>query len=139
MSKLDPAVKKETGFIALGTLVLEIIMNIVFFLVSKFTDICEYDHTVILGSLLGFAVVVLNFFLMALTVQKAVSLDSVQAKKKMQTSYMLRNLLMIVCAGAGVLLPFFHWLPVLVSLIFPRIVLAVRSIFIKKEEGGKVG
>ena len=48
---------------------------------------------------------------------------------------MLRTGLLVAAMAAGVLLPWFHWLPVLVSVIFPRIVIFFRSIVLKKTEG----
>ena len=61
--KIDPAVRKETARVAAGTLILTVLMIAVFLILGKF------DHTVLLGALLGCATAIGNFFLMALTVQ----------------------------------------------------------------------
>ena len=85
---------------------------------------------------MGWAIAVLNFLLMGVTIQNAVALEDKQmAKKKIQLSYMLRTGLLVAAMAAGVVLPWFHWLPVLVSVIFPRIVIFFRSIVLKKTEG----
>ncbi len=136
MAKIDKTVKKETAIIAGGSAVCSVLMNLIFFLTARFTDVCEYDYTVIAGSVLGWAIAVLNFLLMGITIQNAVALEDEQmAKKKIQLSYMLRTVLLVAAMAAGVLLPCFHWLPVLVSVIFPRIVIFFRSIVLKKTEG----
>ena len=136
MAKIDKTVKKETAIIAGGSAVCSVLMNLIFFLVARFTDICEYKYTVITGSVLGWAIAVLNFLLMGVTIQNAVALEDKQmAKKKIQLSYMLRTGLLVAAMAAGVLLPWFHWLPVLISVIFPRIVIFFRSIVLKKTEG----
>ncbi len=136
MAKIDKTVKKETAIIAGGSAVCSVLMNLIFFLAARFTDVCVYDYTVITGSVLGWAIAVLNFLLMGVTIQNAVALEDEQmAKKKIQLSYMLRTVLLVAAMAAGVLLPWFHWLPVLVSVIFPRIVIFFRSIVLKKTEG----
>lgn len=136
MKKIDPTVKKETAIIAGGSALCSVIMNLIFFLIAKYTNVCVYDYTVITGSILGWAIAVLNFLLMGVTVQKAVLIEDKQAaKKKIQLSYMLRTGLLVLAMAAGVLLPWFHWLPVLASVIFPRIVIVFRSIALKKGEG----
>lgn len=131
--KIDKTVKKETGIVLLGTVVLCAVMVGIFALVGRF------DYTVALGALLGGTLAVLNFFLMALTVQSAVNEEKDTAKKKIQLSYTARSFALVVLLGVGVYLPYFHWLPVLASAVFPRITILFRSIALKKQnpdEGG---
>ena len=131
--KIDKTVKKETGIVLLGTVVLCAVMVGIFALVGRF------DYTVALGALLGGTLAVLNFFLMALTVQSAVNEEKDAAKKKIQLSYTVRSFVLVVLLGVGVYLPYFHWLPVLASAVFPRITILFRSIALKKQnpdEGG---
>ena len=63
--KVQPAVRQETARIALGTGILTVLMIAVFLIIRRF------DWTVLTGALLGCGAAVANFFLMALTVQKA--------------------------------------------------------------------
>ena len=63
--KVQAPVKTETRRIAVGVAVLSALMLIVFVLIGRF------DWTVLWGTLLGGGYAVLNFFLMALTVQHA--------------------------------------------------------------------
>ena len=57
MPKIDRIVKKETGFIALVTLLFSAVMQVVFFLLDR------WNATVLFGNLLGGSLAVLNFFL----------------------------------------------------------------------------
>ena len=62
--KIAPAVKKETGHIALGTALGVAIMLVVFAVLGRF------DAGVAVSGILGGALAVANFFLLGLTVQK---------------------------------------------------------------------
>ena len=65
MSRIDPTVKKETGYIAGWVLLLSAVMELVFLLTG------HMDYTVPLGNLLGGGAAILNFFLMGWTIQRA--------------------------------------------------------------------
>ena len=60
--KIQPAVKKETLRIAVGTLILSVLMIAVFLMTGFF------DAGVLWGTLLGSGVTILNFFLLGLSV-----------------------------------------------------------------------
>ncbi len=126
--KPDKTVRKETGILLLGTLILCGVLCGVFALIKKF------DYTVVTGTLLGGLASVLNFFLMALTVQSAVGKEPDAAKKKIQLSYTVRMFALVVVLGIGVYLPYFHWLAVLASALFPRVTILFRSLFLKKQD-----
>ncbi len=155
--KLQPAVKAETRKMALGVGILTVLM-IAAFLVSR-----SFDLTVLLGALLGCGAAIGNFFLMALTVQKItedmpvlppreepeetdgeedetekkeepLSDEAKQGGKRMQLSYTLRMLMMAGVAALGVWLPIFHPVAVLVPMLFPRIVIALRGMLEKKQK-----
>ena len=68
---MDPAVKKETGYIAVWVVLLSLIMEAVFLLLRK------WDLSVLFGNLGGAAIAVGNFFLLALiatrTMEKALA------------------------------------------------------------------
>ena len=81
--KVQKAVLKETGHIAIGVLIADVIMCIVFALLKKF------DYTVVLGALLGTGIAVANFFFLGVTLQKAVGMQEF-ASKYVRQSYSLR-------------------------------------------------
>ena len=125
--KIDNTVKHETRYIALCALGLSVIMELVFILIGK------WDYTVILGNLLGAGIAVLNFFLMGLTVQEAVTLSEKEAKEKMKLSMTLRSFLLMATAIIGLLVPCFNAVTTIVPLFFVRIAIAIRPLFVKEE------
>ena len=67
MPGMDPAVKKETGYIAVWVILLSVIMEAVFLVIR------QWDLSVLFGNLGGAAAATGSFFLLALTVSRAVS------------------------------------------------------------------
>ena len=155
MIKVQETVKRETLRIAAGTLVLTALMVAVFLILGLF------EIAGLLGALLGCAVAVLNFFLLALSVQKAaeemngvqlppleeneenpdetpqppISPQAAQAKKRMQLSYTGRMLLTVLLAVIALSVPCFNPIAALVPQLFPRLVIQIWSIRQKNGKG----
>ena len=155
MFKVQPAVKKETFRIALGTLILSTVMVIVFVILGRF------DYTVLLGALLGSFAAIFNFFLLGLSVQMAAdkmngtrfpsyeeaeaelnegeelpvpdSAEMKQAKRIMQTSYSGRLFLLAIIGILGLTLPCFHAVATVVPFLFPRVIIFLYGLANKKE------
>lgn len=127
MKKIDATVLKETGFIAAFTIILSLLMQSVFLIIGK------WDYTVLLGNLLGYLAAVGNFFLLGLTVQSAVEKEEKEAKNLMKLSSTLRLLMMFVIAIIGYVVPVFNIIAMIIPYLFPRIALAVRPAFLKKD------
>ncbi len=121
MSKVDKTVILETLYLASWSGVFSLLMQAVFLLVGA------WNVTVLLGNLWGVFVMLLNFFLMGLSVQKAVTKTEADAKKVMKLSHSLRSMMVFVLAVLGVVLPCFHTLAVIISLFFPRIAMIFRG------------
>ena len=129
--KIEPAVKLESKRIAIGVLAMSVIMEIVFVVLGRF------DYTVLLGNLLGGGWAILNFFLMALAVQKSVKKELPQeAKLVLQNSYTKRLLFSVAILLIGIKVEYFNWISVVIPLILPRITIAIIKlpIFQRKEE-----
>ena len=126
MKKIDPTVWKETKYIAGCVVILSALMEMIFLVIGK------WDYSVLLGNLLGGAVAVGNFFLMGLTVQNALNKDEKGAKATLKLSQTYRNLLLIVFAAVGFLVPCFNNWSVVIPLLFPRLAIAFRPLFDKK-------
>lgn len=147
--RIDPAVAAETKKVAAGTSAMTVLMIAVFLILRKF------DHTVLLGALLGAVTAVGNFFLLALTVQHLtgsmpalpkdeteegeqsaeeekkpapLSPEAAQAGRKMQLSFILRLLLIGLVALIAVKAPWFHPAASLIPLLFPNIVISLMKI-----------
>ena len=133
--KPQEAVVKETGHIAIGTLILTAVMLIVFAVIGRFS------LNVLFGGLYGCALAVANFFFLGMTVKRVAESapklqgeeadpDAVKlAKLKMRQSYMLRMLL-----GAGLLIVALavlklNWIACVCPLIFPRITISAMDVF----------
>lgn len=128
MAKIDAVVIQETKYIAFWVLVFSLLMQAVFLVVG------QWNYSVLLGNLLGALLAVLNFFLMGLSVQKALTKDEKDAKSVMKLSHTYRMLLNVVCVALGVSLSCFNTIALLVALFFPRIAIAIRPIIKKNEE-----
>ena len=127
MKKIDPTVIKETGYIAAMVFIFSLLLQSVFLIIGK------WDYTVLTGNLLGFAAAVGNFFLMGLSVQSSLGKEEKDAKNLMKISQSLRLLLVFVIALIGYLVPVFNTIAVLIPLLFPRIAVALRPLFMKKK------
>jgi hypothetical protein len=125
-NKKDNIVRTETMYIAAWTLIFSAIMQAVFLFLNK------WDYTVILGNILGGVANLLNFYLMANTVQKAVSQDEKDAKQTMKLSYSMRMLMLFVAALLGILLPCFNTIASIVPFFFTRVAIMFRQLFTKK-------
>ena len=128
MRKIDKTVIKETIYIAVFTFILSMLMESVFLIIHK------WDYTVLLGNALGYIAVVLNFFLMGLTVQKAVGLSEENAKTRVKFSQMMRLFMLAAFAFVAGLSKHFSLIAFVIPLIFPRIAIFFRPYFDKKNK-----
>lgn len=133
MKKISDAVIRETTYIAAWVVVLSAFMESVVLILQAF-GFAKWGYPIVLGNLLGGVFAVLNFFLMGITVQFAVNKDEKKAAQIIRLSQMLRNLAIGVVIIIGVLVPIFNVWTVALPFFFPRIAIAFRSIFLKKQE-----
>ncbi len=133
MKKISDAVIRETTYIAAWVVVLSAFMESVVLILQAF-GFAKWGYPIVLGNLLGGVFAVLNFFLMGITVQIAVNKDEKKAAQIIRLSQMLRNLAIGVVIIIGVLVPIFNVWTVALPFFFPRIAIAFRSIFLKKQE-----
>ena len=127
MKKIDATVWKETKYISLLVFLLSVIMQSVFLVIGK------WDYTVLLGNLLSSVASVLNFFLMGITIQKALQKEEKDAKTSMKLSQTYRFFLLAVIVAVGVVAPCFNTWAVVIPVFFPRIAIAFRPLFDKKK------
>lgn len=121
--RLQPAVRKETKRITAVTFSGVILMWVVFAVLHFATpESVPFDYTVILGGIGGGIIAVLNFFLMALTVQSVASqTDEDTAKNQMKVSYRQRLLLQVVWMIAAMVAPCFQVVAGIAPLLFPSL------------------
>ncbi len=127
MAGMDPAVKKETGYIAAWVVLLSLLMEAVFLVIR------QWDLSVLFGNLGGAAVVIGNFFLLALVVSKAVAQgqpDKAAARVKASAGLRLIGMGALVAFLIGVLKT--NVFATLIPLLFPRIGLLFRPMIDRK-------
>ncbi len=122
--KLDPEIKKDVGFMAVGCGVCSVIVAAVFAVIGKF------DMSVLIGTVVGYILAFGNFVSMTYGVIKALETgDENAAKLKMKSSYTVRTIIMLAVMGASIVLDFIHWVPVIVSVFYPRVIITARNVW----------
>lgn len=131
MKKPDITVRRETGYISIFVFFLSAIMELIFLIIGK------WDYTVVLGNLLCGVAAVGNFFLMGMTVQSAVEKEEKDARNLMKLSQSLRLFMLLAVLALAALLPCFNIWAAIPPLFFPRIAVAFRPLFQKRNGDGK--
>ena len=128
MAKIDKTVIHETCYIAIWVAIFSLAMQAVYITIGA------WDYTVILGNLLSGGISILNFFLIGITVQKAVVKDEKGARDTIKFSQSMRMLMLFVVVGAGVWMPWCDNWAVLIPLLFPRVAIFLSSVLRKKNK-----
>ena len=122
---MDPAVKKETGYIAVWVILLSLLMEGVFLIIRL------WDLSVLSGNLGGAAVAVGNFFLMALIATRAVN-RAVEKGKPEEAATRVKATATFRLLGCAlicvILIAIFktNLYATVIPLLFPRIGIAFR-------------
>ena len=126
---LQSASRKEVKRIAIGTLCGDGILVAGLFLLSQF-DIGTFDlPKILISAAIGSLIAVLNFAIMCITVQSAVSMTD---KKKMQAKFQLSyNARMVIQSGwivASFLLKPIHFIAGAAPILFPKLTILYLQI-----------
>ena len=122
--KLQAASKKELGHISVGTIIGTLLLILVLYLLSLVGVGSFQPSRIFLGAGIGCLIAILNFYLLCLTVQKAVDIkDQKQMKMKFQVSYNFRMLLQAAWVVIALLVPGIHVVAGAVPLLFPHAVI----------------
>ena len=123
MAKLDPVVRKETGFVALWVAVAILPVQVAFWLLGA------WEYAVALGSVLGSVTAIGNFLLMCQMIQRAVVQTEKQAKNTVKLSQSLRLMLQGLMLVLAACLPrVFNIWAVAIPLLIPRLVISAREL-----------
>ena len=76
----------------------------------------------------GGAAIVLNYFMIGVTVQRALDKEEKEAKQTIKTSASLRTLYLFLVALLGVLVDVFAIIPLLLCFFFPRLAIMIRPL-----------
>ena len=125
MIKPGEAVKKDTLYIAIFVTILSVFTQAIFLVFKK------WNLDVLFGNILSGTFAVLNFFLMGISVEKAIQKEEKQARSIIKTSQTLRQFMLFLVAGIGAY--FFNWITAVAPLFFPRIAITLKP-FIGKNK-----
>lgn len=127
---LQPAVKKETGRIFLGTTVLTALMIAIFRLLHSVTpESVPFDAAVVISAVVGCIVAVANFFLMAVAVQRVAGTDNEDRARQMFTmSFRYRTMIQLFWAVLALAVPAFNGAAGIIPLFFPSLVIKAMGI-----------
>lgn len=129
MVKLSKAVEDSTRFVTVGTAIATAVMLVVFFILHLATDVVPFNIEVIVSAILGWAVASLNFFLMAISAEKAASDDNYDnARRRMTVSYRYRTLMQLAFVVIVILVPFLNWVAGIIPLFLPSILIKGKGI-----------
>lgn len=133
--ELQPAIKKETKNVAVYTLAGIVIMYVGFVLykfllpIESKVNYGYFDYRIFLGAICGGIVAVLNFFFMALAVQRVTSVDDDKvARSIMKKSYSQRMLLQIVWVIVAIAAECFQPVAGILPLLFPTLGIKLKGI-----------
>ena len=128
---MDPAVRKETGYIAAWVILLSLIMEAVFLLLRK------WDLSVLFGNLGGAVISIGNFFLMALIATRAMN-RGVETGKPEEAAARVKATTMTRLLGCVLLCVLLiavfktNVYATLIPMLFPRIGIAFRPLIDRK-------
>ena len=126
---LDAESKKNLLKITVGSLILSAVTATVFIVIGQF------DMSVVFGLLIGIILSVGNFYVMSVTVSKALETgDENLARKKIRNSYLIRTGAMVAIIAAAILIKPINPIPALVSVFYVRITIFVTGLFDKKKK-----
>lgn len=128
--KLQPAVRKETGRILTGTAVCTALMLIVFYVLHVMTpESVPFDYRVVLSAIVGGLVAALNFFFMAVAVQKVAATENEdRARQVFTVSFRFRMLLQFLWGILTLVLPCCNGAAGIIPLFFPSLLIKAMGV-----------
>ena len=126
--KFDRSVKREIAYVSIGTLLFTAAEIGVFFALGAYTA------KVLYGAILSASAGILNFFLLAVTVTRALSYppeEEAAAKGLLKLSRISRMFFLLAALAVGAIL--FNWISTLITIFFPRVMIGVRAVAVKRE------
>lgn len=128
MVKLDPEVRKELRYVVLSVIALSMVMELVYLLIGK------WSAAVLGGNIAGAGASVLSFYLLCVTVQKALETKSEDAAKRVRASKSLRMLMIAAICAAAIAVLKTDAIATVVPLVFYRAGLAVYTVKSKQSK-----
>ena len=122
--KLQKASKKEIRRMTVGCSVCALLELAGFFLLSQLSDGFHFNSRVVLGTLGGTLVAILNFVILCLTIQTCAGMEKgSKLKARVQLSYNLRLVLQAAWVVIAFVAPCFNAFAAAIPLLFPTAVI----------------
>lgn len=123
---MDVKVSKEVRAVTLGVPIFDIAAVIVLMLISKFS------MPMLVGIIFGSVIAVLNFRLLALTLEKAVNLPPGKAQAYTGVRYMIRLTITAAALIVSVKNPNLHIIGTAIGLISTQVVIFIKTLIASK-------
>ncbi|MDY2735451.1 ATP synthase subunit I [Intestinibacter sp.] len=123
---MDVKVSKEVKAVTLGVPIFDIVAVIVLMLISKFS------MPMLVGIIFGSVIAVLNFRLLALTLEKAVNLPPGKAQAYTGVRYMIRLTITAAALIVSVKNPNLHIIGTAIGLISTQVVIFIKTLIASK-------
>ena len=137
---LQPDIKRELRHIGIGCAVGAVVLSAGWGLLAAAGTGLSFGPAVPVSAVLGATVAWLNFFGLAVTLQKAVHCDSETGRRNLlRMSDLYRKLGLGVFLVAMILIPFFNWVAAAIPLLFPQLTIFVMYAFGRKTTSSKGG
>lgn len=125
MERVRPqeTVVRETRRIAIGAACLTLVLIAVYAALGRLTP------GVVIGALMGGAYGVFSFFMLGMTMQKAVEeKDETMARMRIRSSYSMRMAGAVLVCVLAFAFPFAEGIPCILGLLFPRVTILVLQL-----------
>ncbi len=119
---------KEIIKIAIGSLILSVVLVCIFALFGHFSI------KVVWGGLLGVFTAVLNFTLLALTLEFSLGKGQRRAQGLIGLSYTVRLAIIAVIVVFAIKSPHINYIAAVIPLVFPRIIITALNVFYKNKK-----
>lgn len=118
--------REEVNYVTKGVIVYDLIVIILLLITSTFSK------PMFLGLLFGTMIAILNFRLLAITIQKSVTMPASKAQIYSSAQYMMRMLITGVVIFVSVKAPYLHVIGVAIGLLSPKFVILAKTLLIDK-------
>ncbi len=128
---MDVKVAKEVKLVTIGVPVFDIVAIILVAILSKF-GIFSFGIPMIVGIIFGSVIAILNFRLLALTLEKAVNLPPGKAQAYTGVRYMIRLAITAAALIVSIKNPNLHIIGTAIGLISTQVVIFIKTLLASK-------
>lgn len=127
---INSELKKQTGKMSIGVLIMTALM------IGVFAAFGKFDYKVVTGGFLGALVTIANYFFLAFSVDRISDKDNVKdGQSLMKISYFARLVVIGITIFIAIKIPIFNYIATAIPFLFPRVVIVVIQLFdIRKEK-----